>query len=157
MATLSATLQAAISAYVTHTAAERPGQANLVDSYTQFNQKKVLNASSTPPGTKLFADTFSGNQSLDLTALADPEQGTVDGTGLKVQAILVAVNTAHDVTISDAAGTPYSLNGTSDIVVEGSGWVLMYFADGLADIAAGAKDIEIVTSSTDYDVLIIMG
>ena len=157
MSTLSVTAQAALNAYLTYTAAERPGQANLVRPFTNFNRKATHNASSTVPATKIFVDTFNGNQSIDLTSLDDPEQETIDGTGLKVQFILVAVNTAHDVTISDGAANAYSLNGGSDIVVEGSGYVLLYFADGLADIAAGAKAIDFTTSSTDYDVMIVMG
>lgn len=157
MSTLSVTAQAALNAYLTYTAAERPGQASLVRTFTDFSKKATHNASSTVPATKIFADTFSGNQSIDLTALDDPEQETIDGTGLKVQFLMVVVNTAHDVTISDAVANPYSLNGGSDIVVEGSGYALFYFADGLADIAAGAKAFEITTSSTDYDVMIVMG
>jgi hypothetical protein len=157
--TLTANLAARLGLVRSLDDTEVPSAGAHTTAHNAFDFTKLLDANSTPPGTKSYVDELTGTQNLDLTALSDPELGTVDGTGLKVQAILVNnTSGSADLTISDGAANPYSLNGTADIVVEYGGTLLMYFNDQLADVAAGAKAIDFtITAGQTFQLAIIMG
>lgn len=157
--TLTANLAARLGLVRSLDATEVPSAGAHTTPHNEFDFTKALTASSTPPLSKSYLDMLTGDQNLDLTALADPELGTVDGTGLKVQAILVKnISGSADLTISDAAANPYSLNSTADIVVEYGGSLLLFFNDQLADIAAGAKGIDFtITAGQSFELGILMG
>lgn len=140
-------------------AADLPSAGQQSMTHSQFDTSVNLHVSSDVPVTKKYADELTGNQSLDLTALADPEWGTIDGTGLKVQGILVNnLSASATLTISDGGANPYSLNATANLVVKPGASLQMYFADQLADIAAGAKAIDFaITAGQSYQVSIVMG
>lgn len=141
----------------TFTAAERPGQSDLIADYDAFDETVKLTGSTDPPATKKYVATLSGNQSLDLTALDDPEEGTVDGTGLKVQMIRVRnPSSTNPVDVDDGSANPYALNNGAAVRIPPGGKWMAYFADQLADIAAGAKAIDI-TATDSYTVEIVMG
>lgn len=130
------------------------------------NTKLTLNASSTPAVSKVFSDTVSlssGTVTLDLTSLAGPNSTTIDGTGLKVQAIEIAnpsTNTAA-VVVAPASSNGYNLagDGSEQITVADGGRVGMYMPEGSPDIGASAKDIDITSTDQDasVNVIIVMG
>jgi len=157
--TLTANLAARLSLNRSLDATEVPSAGAHTTPHNQFDFTKLLNADSTPAGTKSFLDDFTSTQNLDLTSLTDPQIGAVDGTGLKVQAILVN-NTSASATlaISDGGANPYSLNATANIVVPAGATFFAYYADKLADIGAAAKAITFTTTAGQtFQLGIIMG
>ena len=138
--------------------ADLPSASSASITHNQFNSSTTLNATSTPPASMKYCDTLTGTTHLDLTALADP-LGTVDGTGLKVQSLLVNnLSTTDALVISDGAANEYALNAAADITVAIGGSVLMYFNDQLADISATAKTIDFTPAAgKSYEVSIVMG
>ena len=117
---------------------------------------------STVPATKVWSDdrTLSaGADALDLTSLArGGDLAAVDATGLKLQGVKVAcpaTNTA-DVLLTTGAANGYTV-GT--VRVTPGGHHLAWFADGLADVAADAKTIDVTSGDDDaaYKVLLVFG
>ncbi len=143
----------------TRTEAELPSASGRSITHSLFNQSKTLNADSTPPATKKYANEITSTATLDLTALADPEIGTVDGTGLKVQAIQVNnLSTTNTVTIADGGANPYQLFAGQSLVVPAGACMQMFFNDKLADIAVAVKNILFTaTAGQKYQVVIVMG
>jgi len=126
-----------------------------------FDTTLALNASSTPPATVCAYFTkalSSGTATIDLTALTGT-QGTVDGTGLKVQSLIFKNAAANQVTISKGATNGYSIFGASGSVVVPAGSTLaMTFADTLADISSTVKTLDLAgTGSQSFSVGIVMG
>ncbi|MHC4176232.1 MAG: hypothetical protein ACYSWU_01925 [Planctomycetota bacterium] len=158
--TLTANLAARLGLVRSLDATEVPSAGAHTTTHNEFDFTKLLNASSTPAGTKSFVNEFTGTQTgLDLTALTDPELGTVDGTDLEVQAILVNnLSATETLTISDNAATPYSLNATANLVVPPGGTLFLYFANGLVDIDATHKLLDFtITAAHSFELGIIMG
>lgn len=138
-------------------AADLPSCGDRTVVHNQFNDTVVLDADSTPPATQNYAVKLTGNQSLDLTSLTPDLGAVINATGLKVQMVkLNNLDAANAVTIADGAPDPYSLNGTASIVIPGGGKAQLYYHDKLADVAAGAKDIDI-TATGDYELMIVLG
>ena len=86
------------------------------------DEEQILNASSTPAATKVWADRIklsSGEADLDLTALAGPFNTSVDFTGLRVRmAHLQAASTNTDtVGISPSETNGYNLFGSGTVPV----------------------------------------
>lgn len=135
-----------------------------VVTHTSFNQSLVLNAGSAAPATEVagFRKTLSGGAgTIDLTSLTGTE-GTVDGTGLKVQALLivaVSTNNAAGVVLTPGASNGIDLRGSSwrETLLPGQ-WALYYLADKAPDIASGDRTIDLAGTGTDaVDVLVVMG
>lgn len=158
--TITANLAARLGLVRSLDATEIPSAGAHTTPHSEFDFTKLLNASSTPAGTKSFVNSFTGTQTgLDLTSLTDPELGSVDGTDLEVQAIIVNnLSGTETLTISDNAATPYSLNATADLVVPPGGTLLLYFNDGLVNIDATHKLIDFtITAGHSFELGIIMG
>jgi hypothetical protein len=155
--TIQATLQMAAGVIVTRDDIESIGSFSTPNN--QFDHSATLNASSTPPVTKKFADRLTGTNNLDFTALADPELGTQDMSGLKLQILTVYNRSTTDaLVLSDNAATPYSINNTNDLQVPIGGRLVMFFNDQLADVAAGAKlfDVECAVGES-CDIILVFG
>jgi hypothetical protein len=158
--TLTANLKAGLNLMRSLDATEVPSAGAHTTAHSEFDFSKLLNASSTPAGTKSFVDDFTGTQTgLDLTSLTDPELGAVDGTDLEVQVLLVNNKSATEtLTISDNAATPYSFNATNDLVVPPGGTLFLYFANGLVDIDATHKLVDFtITAGHSFELALIMG
>lgn len=126
-----------------------------------FNSSVAMNANTTPPATKAaaFTPTLSGGAlTIDLTALTGT-QGTVDGTGLKVQAFLFNNIAAASVSISTGASNGYAMLGTSkSVTVPAGASLMMRFNDNLPDISSTAKNIDLAgTGSQAFECVIVMG
>lgn len=121
--------------------------------HNAFNVSQTLNASSTVPATKVASDTaalVAGAKTIDLTALPGVGGGTVDGTGLKLQAVLIKNPAGNGtLTVTKGASNGYALWGsTYSVQVPPGGSVLAYFADQLADVSGSAKNIDVAGTGT---------
>lgn len=159
MSTLNAAMRLTLDVLETFSADEYPLAAAPAMKINAANLSQTLNATSSPAATKMYAAELTGSQSLDLTALTDRTGAALDCSGLKLQALLVKnLSTTDAVVIADGASTPYSLNATADLTVPVGGTLGAYFADQLADVAAGAKDIDITAGvGEDYQVVMLLG
>jgi len=158
--TINVSVNAGVTVNEQYDATSSPGTGQVTLSFNEFNQNETLNSSSTPPATKFIAEKYTGTQNLDFTALARTALGdTVDASGLKLQLLLlVNLSTTDDVTISDAAANPYSINGTDDVVVPVGGYLLMQFNDQLDDVAAGALGMDITPGAGEsFQLVLVFG
>lgn len=141
-----------------------------VDNPTVVHQvaggSKTLNASSTPAATKAWSDQrqlSGGSDSIDLTALANGNLANIDFTGLKVQVIKIVAAEANTaaITIADGATNGYHVfgDGSGQINLVAGGQALIYVPEGLPDVGASAKTIDVTSSDTDaiYDIVLIAG
>jgi hypothetical protein len=83
---------------------------------------------------------------VDLTALTGTNAATVDGTGLKLQVLRVKNLGANDLTISTGASNGYNFGGP--VVIKAGGIAMIYQPEGLPDVAAGVKNIDMAGTTT---------
>lgn len=133
-------------------------------------QSGVLNASSSPPATKVFSGVVTiasgGIVNLDLTALPDPVRGTIDFTGLRVQVIMLSAFSANVDTVTlktKDTTTGYNLFGVNNTGSEeetlslGQG-LLKWLNDKPEDVDATHKDISFTGSTgNSVNVLLVAG
>lgn len=123
------------------------GLSDLKVKHSTLNLKKVLDADSTPPVTKVasFLMTLDPTtHTLDLEAIPGTNDATVVGTGLKVQAIKIVASAgnANIMTITEGAGNAYLLAGASWSIVLAAGQEFVFYGnDATPAIAGGSKDI----------------
>lgn len=124
----------------------------------------VLGATKTlSPATKIvsFTKAMSGGAgTIDLTSLTGAN-GSVDGTGLKVQWIWFKATTgnANDITIKEGASNGYALAGASWQVILSADQEFGFIGnDNTPDIGATDKTIDLSgTLAQSVEVVIIMG
>lgn len=132
-----------------------------------FNRSETaLTPTSTPAVSRVSYVTYTisaGIADIDLTALS-ASQDVIDGTGLKVQAIIVRNKGTAVMTLCDqAAANKYDLLGAgNDMIVPAyatlNPWLIFVAPEQLPDIAAGVKTIRISGTNTDtVDVGIALG
>jgi len=128
-----------------------PDAANPIINHTGFDESGTLNSTSTPPVTKVacFEKVLvAGAATIDLTALPGTGGGTVDGTGLKVQAIKIrnpAANT-NKLHVVPGASAGYNLWGAAFHIILNPGESLLWVGVDHANVpavAGGAKNIDI--------------
>ena len=123
-----------------------------------FNLANVrLSSTSTPAVTKSSYKEYAliaGALTIDLTALTDAVGAALDGTGLKVQTVII-VNPAGNAAINIAPGAsnPYPLLGTgNDITIPAHATQLtvigMYLPDGTPDVSGSVKTLDITGTGT---------
>jgi hypothetical protein len=137
------------------------GAASPVIIHDALDKSVTLNASSAVPATKCSVDTIAltaGAKTVDLTALAGAN-GTVDGTGLKVQFIRIVNNGANAMTFAEGASNGYELLGNGwTITLPAGGYMQFYLPEGTPDIASGAKTIDVSGTGTQtFDLTVVMG
>lgn len=133
-----------------------PASSNPVITHSGFNKTKQLNATSTPPATKVVSISGSltaGAATLDLTNLTGTNGATVTFAGLRVQAMYFEnLSSSNTMTIQGGAN-PYEVFGhASGYVTLGPGAsILIYTADyAPADVVNSTTD-EIALSGTGTD------
>ncbi len=131
-------------------------------TYNSFASQKALTPTSTPPVTKAYVNEITGNCTLDLTALADPLAGTIDGTGLKVQALRLVNNatgtSAPVLTVAANSTTGYALNGLGSLQVPAGGDLMIFFADKLDDVSGTKKLIDFTLAAGEtFQIMIGLG
>lgn len=136
-------------------------------NHNQFSKSKALSASTTPVVTKIayFSKALTaGAGTIDLTALPH-NGGTVDGVGLKVQAILFKNPAANaSMTLTPGASNGFNIFGASDgkLVLTAhateDSYAMFYVPEGWQDIASGDRTIDIAGTGTQVlHVAILMG
>lgn len=107
----------------------------------------TLNVSSNPPATKCayFTKTLAaGAGTIDLTALPHQEGVTVDGTGLKVQGLIVRNDGDNNLVIEPGDSNAYNLLGATFKITVFPGCTCEFeFQDQTPDIASGAKSLKL--------------
>lgn len=125
--------------------------ANVIHS--GFDANQVLGAGTTPPLTLVSYQTYAltaGAATIDLTALDGVNDVDQDGTGLKVQTLIVHNPSANAITIAPGALNAYALFGSGNsIVVEPGVRMQFFFNDKTPDVASGAKEIDLSGTGTD--------
>lgn len=159
MSTVTAAVQLIASASELFSAAELPSAAGDTIRHNGFNTRTLLNATSTPPVSEVYAEQLTGPQSLDLTALVRTVRPNLNATGLKLGVLMVNnLSTTDDVVISDPVSNPYSINDGDDITIPPSSKALLLFSEQLADVAAGAKAVTITAAAgEDFQLLMLFG
>ena len=166
MSTISATQRFGLSVMEAFSEAELPAAKNrtLVDD--QFGSSVKLDADTTPPATKAWSAKLTSTQTLDLTALTRSVGATVNATGLRLQMLLLNnLSATATLMIDKGASNGYPINGAAEgLVVPPSGLAQLYFADGLADVAAGAKTLDLTvtpagsgTEVEDFEIQLVFG
>lgn len=133
-------------------------------TYSGVNQSVTLDGDSTPAITKqatFLVTMTAGAATIDLRALVGAFGSTVDGNGLKVQAVKFRnpASNANAITVAEGASNGYELLGngfTFTLPVGGS--AQFYLPEGTPDVSASTKEIDI--SGTDAQVLqvtLVMG
>ena len=137
---------------------------NVSIDITEFDRVINLTAASTPAISKIAYDahTLAGTpETIDLTAGVNPlEGGTIDGTGLKVQAALFYVsNATSTVTIDVTSANPIDAFGAAfSVVLAENGGAVVYAPEGGSDISATVKTIEFNGTAGDIiNYVILMG
>lgn len=126
-----------------------------------FNRAFSVKDTDTPAVSIDSSQSLTGTQTLDLTALATVN-GATDCTGKKLRYLQLknrSTNTGK-LTIGPGGANPYPLFGTGitqDVQLDGH--LLIWFADGLAAVAAGVKTILITPNNGAdvFDIQLILG
>lgn len=128
-----------------------------------FNQptlnlgQSTYNPTSDPPGKYYSAQTLAlvaGAATIDLTNLPGL-QAAIDATGLKLNFLRIrgeADGSNAKLTISEGAANPYELFGAANPIEYPAACTKPFtfeFDEGLADVAAGAKNIDLAGTGTD--------
>lgn len=135
------------------------GVSNPKLSFTAYNEAGTLNASSSPPATKhaQFLLTLSGGAATINLASLTGANGTVDGTGLRVQLLRIKNLGANAMTFSEGASNGIALSCLPLVVAPG-GIAQIYLADASPDIASGDRTIDVAgTLAQTAEVSIVMG
>jgi len=140
------------------------GLSDKTVKHTLLNKTIQLDSGTTPPVTKVATyrqALVAGAGTIDLTALVGTNGATVDGSGLKVQAIKLSnpSTNANVITATFGAGNPYNLAGAAWSVALLPGQEFLFYGnDATPDIAAGAKDIDLAGTLVEpLDYSIVMG
>ena len=138
------------------------GASNPIVTHNGFNQKKTLDADSTPPITRVYDDQVAlvaGAKTLDFTSLGATGGGTFSASGLKLQAMLFVNAGAAAMTISPGASNGYVPFGSSNsVVVPAGGYAKFYWPDTLADIDGTHKTIDIAgTGTQEFQIVLLFG
>lgn len=136
-------------------------------TYDGMSTSQTLTGSTTIPVTKHSEDEVtmsSGSGSINLVALPGKSADqTVDGTGLKVQKMILKNKTgnANSITVAKGASNGYGVNaaGTTWTVSLSPGQQITFdLEDAAPDIASGARLIDITgTGSQILQFTIVMG
>lgn len=147
------------------------GLDNAPDSPTKHSLGSpggTLNATTTPPVTKVFSDNLAlvaGAKTLDLTSLAGPAGTTVDFTDLKVQLIALRCPEGNTLPILVQKGdaNAYNLLGKDNassetIEVMPGDDLLVKRHDTLEDVDATHSDIKFTGNGTEaINVMLVAG
>lgn len=136
-------------------------------THSGFNVAQSFSAASVPVGDAIafFEVTLSGGAaSINLAAL--PHNGaTIDGTGKKVQAAIFRNPAGNNpMTITDGASNGYNIFGdaSGQVTIPGHASkpsaVAIFFPEGLQDIAAGDRTIDVAGTGTEVlEVGLVLG
>lgn len=130
-------------------------------SHNAYDESGTLNASSTPPATKIatFLMTLSaGAATINLAALTGVNGASIDLTGLRVQMLRIKnLSASNALTFSEGASNGIALVGLPEVVPAG-GIFQKFYNDASPDIAAADRTIDVSGTGTDTaEITIIAG
>lgn len=121
----------------------------------KLSASRTLNATSTPPGTKVVSGEIAmtaGAATLDLRAIAGANGASQDLNGLKVQEIILEskAGNANPITIVGGAANGYLVFGTAGkVTLAAAGDAAhLLFNDSLPDVDATHKTLDISGTGT---------
>lgn len=132
-------------------------------THSSFNISGLsLDGSTTPAAQKVAAALHTltaGSKVIDLTALTGANGAAIDGTGLKLRAILIVNPTSNSLTVAADGTNGYLLFGASgSVIIPAGGSLLFYPKDGAPTVGASAKRILLTGTGTDqHKVVIVLG
>lgn len=139
------------------------GTGNRV-THTAFDEEVTLNATSTPPATKwagFIVTLTAGAATIDLTALTGTNGVTVNGTGLKPQAVRIKNLGANVMTFKKGAANGHNLfTATDGTVIQPGGHDQTFTNDSatIDDIDATHKTWGVTGTGTQTaEVSILLG
>lgn len=91
----------------------------------------------------------AGAATIDLTAMTHNEGGTVDGTGLKVQFARFTAPLDNEAAITITPDVTDGYTVTDEHVLQPGQSAMYELAEEAADIASGAKNIDLAGTGTD--------
>jgi hypothetical protein len=125
-----------------------------------FDESGTLDATSTPPATKVLSKTIAltaGAYTIDLTTETGTAGVAIAGTGLRVQLIRIKNLGANAMTFSEGASNGLAL-ACGDIVVPAGGITQIFLNDASPDIAAGDRTIDVAgTLVQTFELTVILG
>ena len=125
-----------------------PGASSPQITQNDFNWTLTqLTPSTAVPVSRVSYQTYTigggGTVDIDLVALAS-SQGTIVGTGLKLQLFVLNNIAAGSVNVAQGATNPYPLFGSgNDVDVPAGAKLAFYAPETLADVAAGVRNIRL--------------
>jgi len=141
-----------------------PAASATTITWTDWDFTHSLSATSTPPLSKhaAFQQALTdGAATIDLTALDGLGGASIDGTGLKVQALKLRNPSTNSGSISIAPGAAngYDFLGSDmKLTLQPGDEVLLYAPDTADEIGATDKTLDLAgTGSEALDVEILMG
>lgn len=163
---VKATIQAQLTVLETLTA-DVPDVASPGPSvrHDQFNVGPLsLNSGTTPPASQYSGQSYTGTQTLDLTALLGVNGSTINGNTLKPQALLIVNPSTNSgpLTVARGASNPIDpfVTGTGSLQIPKGGFILFGLGGNApAAIGAAVKTMLFTPNSgaDTYDVGILMG
>lgn len=136
------------------------GSTNPTVVFDNFDVTGRLNASSTPPATKVICKTITlsgGAYTLDLTTETGTNGVAIGGTGLRVQFIRVTNNGDNAMTFSEGASNGLAI-ACGTFIVPAGGTTMMFLNDASPDIASGDRTIDVAGTGTQtFKLTIVLG
>lgn len=123
--------------------------------HSSFNLNNVtLNATSTVPVTTTSYQDYAlvaGAITIDLTALLGVNDEIQDATGLKLQTIIINNPSGNNpITVTTGAANGFPLfGGTNSVVIPADSTLAFYVPEGLTDVAAADKNIDVSGTGTE--------
>ena len=163
--TVNVTLQSNLTVIETFTGpGVSPGDNTVTQN--QLNEQITLNSGTSPAATKeaTFTQTLtSGAATIDLTALPGlTVDETVNGTGLKVQALKISnpITNANKIVVAQGASNPYRIDGATNWSIPiAPGQSHLFNLDGASDpVGSTHKNIDLAgTGSQALNVQVVLG
>jgi hypothetical protein len=130
--------------------------------HDQFNVgPKTLNASTTPPAAQVSSQQLTGTQTIDLTALPGAGGAVINGTGQKVQAVLITCLSANAgaMTVAPGASNGYQLLGANAITIPLGGTIALDAAGNTPAIDATHKTLTCTPANPadKFNVIVVLG
>jgi len=138
------------------------GLSDKTVKHTTLNKSETKDADSTPAVTLVATFAQAGSGTIDLNALTGTNGATVDGEGLKVQAIKMSnpSTNANVITATFGAAHPYNLAGAAWSVALLPGQEFVFYGnDATPDIEDGvASNIDVTATGVQpLNCCIVMG
>lgn len=144
----------------TETGLSLDGASSAFVIHDAYNESGTLNASSTPPATKVLSKLITltaGAYTIDLTTETGINGAALAGTGLRVQMIRIKNLGSATMTFSEGASNGIAL-ACGDITVPAGGITQIYLNDAAPDIAAGDRAIDVAGTGTDtFELSLLLG